>query len=217
MSYDDDYDYDREEIIAANPILDYCRARGWEPRRVGREWKILCPLHKERTPSFCINSDKQIFNCFGCGAAGSVIDLHMGLHGISKGEAMRELSPGGGKESNSTTNAKSKSMNTKRSPDPASFREVAAYDYQDPTGRVRFQVVRYEPKDFRQCQIVDGKRVWNMDGVERLPYRLPEVLIDGVEVWIVEGGKDVETLRDANQRATCNPGGAGKWLPAFSQ
>ena len=57
-----------------------------------------------------------------------------------------------------------------------------------------------------------------MDGVERLPYRLPDLLAAAeAEVWVVEGEKDVETLRAAGETATCNPGGAGKWLPAFSQ
>ena len=95
--------------------------------------------------------------------------------------------------------------------------ETAYYDYQDATGEVVFQVVRYHPKDFRQCRLVDGRRVWNMDGVERVPYRLPELLGSPASVWIVEGEKDVETLRAINQTATCNPGGAGNWLPAYSQ
>jgi DNA primase len=56
-----------------------------------------------------------------------------------------------------------------------------------------------------------------MDGVERVFYRLPELLGSPASVWIVEGEKDVETLRAINQTATCNPGGAGKWLPAYSQ
>jgi 5S rRNA maturation endonuclease (ribonuclease M5) len=61
-----------------------------------------------------------------------------------------------------------------------------------------------------------------MEGVERLPYRLPELLGDPLSVWIVEGEKDVETLRALRQVATCNPGGAGtiakpRWLPAYSQ
>ena len=56
-----------------------------------------------------------------------------------------------------------------------------------------------------------------MEGVERLPYRLPELLASPASVWIVEGEKDVETLRAIGQVATCNPGGAGKWLPAFSE
>jgi hypothetical protein len=94
---------------------------------------------------------------------------------------------------------------------------MACYDYQDATGRVVFQVVRYEPKDFKQWRVVAGERAWSMDGVERLPYRLPELLSHPASVWIVEGEKDVETLRAIGQTATCNPGGAGKWLPAFSQ
>ena len=94
---------------------------------------------------------------------------------------------------------------------------MAAYDYQDAIGRVVFQVVRFEPKTFRQCAIVDGKRLWNMEGVVRVPYRLPELLANPASVWVVEGEKDVETLRAADQTATCNPGGAGKWLPAFSE
>ena len=77
--------------------------------------------------------------------------------------------------------------------------------------------MRYEPKTFKQCRLVDGQRVWNMEGVERLPYRLPELLASPASVWIVEGEKDVETLRAIGQVATCNPGGAGKWLPAFSE
>jgi hypothetical protein len=36
--------------------------------------------------------------------------------------------------------------------------------------------VRFEPKDFRQCRIIDGKRVWNTDGVERVLYHLPQLL-----------------------------------------
>jgi hypothetical protein len=78
---------------------------------------------------------------------------------------------------------------------------------------VVFAVVRYHPKTFRQCRIVDGRRVWSLAGVESLPYRLPELLAHPESVWIVEG----ETLRAIGQTATCNPSGTGKWLRAFSQ
>jgi hypothetical protein len=221
-----DYDDDREVIIAAHPLLDYCREHGWELRRDGSgRWKCLCPLHQEDTASFTINPEKNLFYCFGCKAGGSVIDLHMRLRGIDKGAAMRELSPNSNKSSNymKTTKKSTPAL------DAIPKREVAAYDYQDATGRVRFQVIRYEymdpatgdtKKTFKQCRIVDGVRDWDskMDGVERLLYRLPEVVAVGeTEVWIVEGEKDVETLRAVKQVATCNPGGAAKWLPAFSQ
>ena len=233
-----EYEHDRKAIIAANPLLEYCMLRGWKLRHVGREWKCLCPLHEERTPSFTIDPAKNLFHCFGCGAGGSVIDLHAALGGIAIGEAMRELSPGGGNgapgppyhcghhiKTNRRPTSEESTASMKPSTAPPTH-EVAAYDYHDATGRVRFQVVRYEYVDaetketrkaFKQCQVVNGARVWNMDGVERLPYRLPELLAAPASTWIVEGEKDVETLRAIGQTATCNPGGAGKWLPAFSQ
>ena len=208
----DGHDCDRDAIVRANPLSEYCLARGWDLRPDGNgRWKCRCIFHDEDSPSLTIYADNHFF-CFGCKRSGSVIDVHMQVRGIDVGEAMRQLSPNRGKESNH--------MKTKKSspaPDPASLREVAVYDYKDPTGRVRFEVIRYEPKTFKQCRIVDGARVWNMDGVERLPYRLPELLSAGDEVWIVEGEKDVETLRGAGQTATCCPAGAGRWLPAFSQ
>ena len=122
---------------------------------------------------------------------------------------MRELSPNG---------ARQEAKKSSPTPDPvAAAKEVAAYGYQDPTGRVRFESVRYEPKTFKQCKIVDGTRVWNMDGVERLPYRLPEIIAAGAtEVWIVEGEKDVESLRAAGQTATCNPGGPASGSPLLA-
>ena len=213
---------DRNAIIAAHPLLEYCHDIGLEMRRVGGEWKGLCPLHNEQTPSFSVDPEKNLFYCHGCEAGGSVIDLHAKLRGLSIGEAMRDLSPYGDNDKGNDPKQRHQKPEPAASPNgelpPRT--EIAAYDYQDATGRVRFQVVRFEPKNFAQCRIDErGARLWNMDGVERLPYRLPEVLAaDTTEVWIVEGEKDVETLRQIKGTvATCNPGGAGKWLPAFSQ
>lgn len=45
--------------------------------RAGREYKACCPFHKENTPSFTINDDKQFYHCFGCGAHGDVINFFM--------------------------------------------------------------------------------------------------------------------------------------------
>ena len=177
-------------------------------------------MHNEDSPSFTINPEKDLWNCFGCNTGGSVIDLHAKLRGISIGDAMRDLTPGNGSPGSSDTTAPPGKKNApvaKPALEPTQSTELAAYDYQDATGKVVFQVVRYEPKTFRQCRMINGKRVWNMEGVERLPYRLPELLCHPTSVWIVEGEKDVETLRASGQTATCNPGGAGKWLPAFSQ
>jgi 5S rRNA maturation endonuclease (ribonuclease M5) len=217
-----EYEHSREDIIAANPLLGYCQECGWQLRRDGRRWKCLCPLHNEDTPSFTIYPDKNLWRCFGCNTRGSVIDLHAKLRGLSIGEAMRDLSPHrgvshGSNGSRGPAPSKPALAETQHKKDQAPAREIAAYDYQDATGKAVYQVVRYEPKTFKQCRLVDGQRVWNMEGVERLPYRLPELLASPASVWIVEGEKDVETLRAIGQVATCNPGGAGKWLPAFSE
>ena len=46
-------------------------------RQKGRNFFGLCPFHNEKTPSFSVNPDKQIFKCFGCGLGGGVINFIM--------------------------------------------------------------------------------------------------------------------------------------------
>lgn len=50
--------------------------------------KALCPFHSERTPSFIVNSNKQIFHCFGCGEHGDVISFIMKLKNITFKDAL---------------------------------------------------------------------------------------------------------------------------------
>lgn len=96
-------------------------------------------------------------------------------------------------------------------------RIVATYDYTDEAGKLLFQAVRFAPKDFRQRQPAGGgKWTWNLKGVRLVPYRLPEIIAADT-VYIVEGEKDVETLRKHGKTATCNPMGAGKWRAEFSK
>lgn len=100
-------------------------------------------------------------------------------------------------------------------------RIAATYDYQDEAGELLYEVVRYEPKDFRQRR-PDGRGgwLWNMEGARRVLYRLPEV-IEAVKssqnVFVVEGEKDAETLAEWGLVGTCNVGGAGKWRTEFSE
>ncbi|OIO00581.1 DNA primase [Candidatus Desantisbacteria bacterium CG_4_10_14_0_8_um_filter_48_22] len=59
--------------------------------KAGRNFKALCPFHQEKTPSFVISPDKQIFHCFGCGAGGNVINLVMKMENMPFPEAVRSL------------------------------------------------------------------------------------------------------------------------------
>lgn len=56
-----------------------------------RRGKGLCPFHQEKTPSFTVNANNQVFHCFGCGAHGDVISFIMKLKGISFREALVHL------------------------------------------------------------------------------------------------------------------------------
>lgn len=108
---------------------------------------------------------------------------------------------------------------TKTADKPAS-RIVATYDYTYASGNLAYQVVRKEPKTFLQRQ-PDGKGdwLWKMDGVEKVLFRLPEILAaikSGKFVFICEGEKDVLAMAQRGFDATCNPGGAGKWLDGYT-
>ncbi|WP_336489723.1 AAA family ATPase [Methylobacterium nigriterrae] len=92
---------------------------------------------------------------------------------------------------------------------------VATYDYVDEYGELQFQVVRLEPKDFRQRQpdmLSPDGWIWNRKGTRDLPYRLPDIVAAVHDsVFIVEGEKDADALALLDFVATTNAGGAGKW------
>lgn len=95
---------------------------------------------------------------------------------------------------------------------------VAEYIYTDVNGTVVHKKIRYEPKGFTQAQPAEnGKWIYNLKGVTPLLYNLPEV-VQGIKddkiMYVVEGEKDVETLKKHKKIATCNTHGAGegKWL-----
>ena len=93
----------------------------------------------------------------------------------------------------------------------------ATYSYVDEEGDLLFQQVRFKGKSFAFRRPAEsGGWVWNLNGVRKVLYCLPEV-IAADKVFIVEGEKDVESLREWGLVATCNPGGAGKWSEDYSK
>lgn len=101
------------EICSANDIIDYA-ATFMTLKRSGKSYMACCPFHNEKTPSFHIDRDKQLFHCFGCGASGNFVQLVMRLEGLDYRDALRQLADHAGitipengmRESNALTQKK---------------------------------------------------------------------------------------------------------------
>ena len=199
-------------------ILDALQYDGPRPLR---DTMCLCPAHDDHTPSLSVTmtgDGKILLHCFaGCETRRVVEAL---------GLTMRDLMP------NNYVNMETRKPRPMRhaggefsaSSQPAAQKRnlgriVALYDYQDEQGNFVCQVVRFDPKSFRQRRKVLGQWVWNMRGVHPPLYRLPELLAAGADAWVfvVEGEKDVETLRQRGLVATCNIHGAGKWKAEYGR
>jgi putative DNA primase/helicase len=172
--------------VSGPPILGYLRG----VRRSGDGWMALCPAHDDRNASLSVHvSDGRILVHCHAGCATEDVVSALGL-------TMSDLF-----------------IESKRT----QTRIVATYPYPDERGNLLYEVVRFDPKAFKQRK-PDGRGgwLWNLNGVRRVLYNLPEV-IPASDVLILEGEKDCETGRRLGFVATCNPGGAGKWRPEYSE
>ncbi len=87
-----------DELKRQIPLLDYLQANGWIPtRRLNRSRSMgLCPLHRDRKPSFLVDSGKGLFYCYGCGRGGDVIRFVELCYRISFAQALALLQKGRG-------------------------------------------------------------------------------------------------------------------------
>jgi hypothetical protein len=157
-------------------------------RRVGDEWAAQCPAHEDRKPSLSIRErDGKIL--LHC-HAGCPVEAVCDAAGLKISDLFDDsLEP----------------------------QIVATYDYCDEQGALLYQVVRYEPKNFKQRRPNgNGGWVWNLKGVRRVLYRLADVL-KAKSVLVVEGEKDCEMARKMGLLATCNAGGAGQWREDYAE
>lgn len=159
------------------------------------QYEACCPAHEDRRASLSIGlaDGKVLLHCH----AGCETDTILQSLGLSSRDLFLDGANG--------------------HHDHAERRVGETYDYTDESGQLSYQVVRFDPKDFRQRK-PDGNGGWNwsVKGLKRLPYRLPDLA--GTEyVFIVEGEKDVDNLRKIGLTATCNSGGAGKWTSELTQ
>ncbi|MFC2948378.1 DNA primase [Virgibacillus sediminis] len=79
-----------EEVRKANDIVDVI-GEYVQLKKQGRNYFGLCPFHGEKTPSFSVTQEKQIFHCFGCGKGGNVVTFLMEMESYSFYEALKHL------------------------------------------------------------------------------------------------------------------------------
>ena len=86
-----------DEIKSKNDIVDII-SQYVVLKRSGRNFFGLCPFHKEKSPSFSVSPDKQIFHCFGCGVGGDVFRFISKIENVSFREAVETLAEKSGIE-----------------------------------------------------------------------------------------------------------------------
>jgi AAA domain len=179
---------------------------------------VRCPFHGDRTASMAIKLSNAVWMCHaGCGGGG-ILDFE------------RKMFPGGDLDSwwADITRICGLEPNRKGKRDLGEL--VATYDYTDATGKLVFQKLRYEPKNFLQ-RAPNGKGGWDyrLTGITKPLYRLPELITCPVAM-VAEGEKDADALRALDWQslkngkplpavsATCNFDGAGpgKWKDEYS-
>ena len=177
-----------------------------------------CPFHPDRTASLSIRLSEAVWNCHaGCGGGG-ILDFE------------RKMFPSGDLDSWWTEITRICGLDPNKRGQRNLGKLVATYDYVDPNGKLLFQKLRYEPKNFIQrAPAANGGWEYRLNGVVKPLYRLPELLKSTV-VMVTEGEKDADALRGLNWdslsngkpfppvAATCNFDGAGpgKWKDQYA-
>jgi putative DNA primase/helicase len=164
-------------------------ARALCGRKSPSGWMARCPAHEDHNPSLSI----------AAGADRILVCCHAGCEQSAVIDAL-----------------KARGLWPEPPEERTDRRIVAEYAYTDEAGELLYQVCRFEPKDFRP-RFPDGRGNWIWKKHPRqVLYRLPEVL-EAPIVFVVEGERDVETLRSHGFVATTNAGGAkAPWLSQYT-
>jgi 5S rRNA maturation endonuclease (ribonuclease M5)/energy-coupling factor transporter ATP-binding protein EcfA2 len=194
----------RDQIIESHPIVEYLESIGVDLHPSGKNFITnICPKygeHRKGHRCVMVYPETNSFNCHDCNVGGSIIDWQMLSWDMPAAKVMEQLS----------------NMTEENPPQKKQSREIETYDYTNESGQLLYQVVRYEPKTFKQRQPKDGDWQWNLDDVTRVLYNLPQVVKSQV-VCICEGEKDCNTLIALGYTATTSAGGSSSWLDAYSE
>lgn len=182
------------------------------------EWRGVCPIHQGTNPNFAVDPATGRWFCHSkCGAGGSILELEGALSGgdfpTQKAEILRLVGRIGSERRRGGARTMGNPAKTAKPGKAGAGREIERYQYVDRAGVCLFEVVRFETsaggKTFLQCRRDHaGREIWDLKGVERVPYHLPKVL-NAKTVYLAEGERDVHTLEDWGLVASCNPGGSG--------
>ena len=218
----------------SKPFLDELRARVPVSEIVGRKYKLRKEGHEFRAvddKSLTVNDQKGLWWDHAKNEGGDCFKFLTDIEGLTFPEAVKTCASIAGLPIPSAAVNGSQPGTTAAPPaedspppwdndsgpvhDSDARKITQTYDYTDETGRLIYQVVRYEPKEFRQRR-PDGKGgwVWSIKDIPPLFYRLPEILEalgEGRPIWLVEGEKDADTLWEWGVPATTNSGGAKHW------
>lgn len=182
-----------------------------ERARMGEDLQILCPSHEDGTPSLHVSPGSSgqavALRCF----AGCEVKDILDAVNLTWADVCAE------REDDTVAGADVWTPNGTAS---------HVYPYHDAQGTLLYEVLRVQQgskKVFSQrSPSADGKWNWRTSHIDKVLYRLPEVL-EGVDqgrtIHITEGEKDADSLRRKGLVATCNAGGAGigKWLPSYTE
>ncbi|MGW8506312.1 DUF3987 domain-containing protein [Streptomyces sp. CLCI03] len=181
-------------MSAYRRVIDALNAKGSKGR--GNSWQ--CVAHEDNAPSLSVTNGTKgvaIYCQAGCPTEAVVAALGLTMADLFDEPLQQRERP----------------------------KVVAEYPYTDEHGEVLYLVRRIEPgydgerKTFRQYK---PDKTPGVAGIRRVLYRLPEVLAAaaaGGPVFVVEGEKDADNLRETGATATCNVGGAGKWHDDYTR
>ncbi len=202
-------------------LLDALAGSGCRVKPRGQDFQAQCPGHDDNTESLSIaeTSEGNIVMKCHAGCETSHVLKSLGL-------TFEVLFANNSNEANPRPRPRPRAKTTtpKPAPKPKTKKPqgkiVKTYPYTDEAGKLLYEAVRKEPKDFLQRQpLTNGKWQWNLKGVRRVIYNLPAVLKainEDTLVFLVEGEKDAEALIKRGLVATTTPMGAGKWIDDYN-